>query len=174
MVRSAPRLIFTLPPINARRGRLPSTRTLATATAPAKKKEGDISDAFASLSATERPPLPDRFRQLKLDLVRGREDKVAASWARLLGTLRKENEHIAREGSGVIPQVDFKNLDSGLQELKGEVMKRGVLVVRGVIDESEARAYKDEVEEYVGRNPHTRGRSPPLYPTRNQRYIYKP
>ncbi|RDA88634.1 hypothetical protein CP532_5835 [Ophiocordyceps camponoti-leonardi (nom. inval.)] len=120
------------------------------------KKEGDISDAFVSLSGTQRAALPDRFRQIKCDLVRGREGKFVDGWSRLLRRLRTENELIGHQGSAIIPRVDFDDLDSGCEKVKDEIMKRGVVVVRGVVPEEEARGYKFELDEYIARNPHTR------------------
>ncbi|GKT95431.1 DUF1479 domain protein [Colletotrichum tofieldiae] len=113
------------------------------------KKEGDISSVFVSLSGTAREPLPDRFRTLKQDLVAGHEDAVVKSWGRLLRALREENATIAAKGPAIIPSVDFRNLDGDVERLKGEIRKRGAAVVRGVVDEDEARAYKDEIEAYV-------------------------
>lgn len=124
------------------------------------KKEGDISSVFVSLSGADRPPLPDRFRQIKNSLIAGREDKVIASWNRLLEELRKENETIAAQGSAVIPTVEFDNLESELGRLKPEIQKRGAAVIRGVVPEAEARAYKSEIEEYVKKNPSTKGEIP--------------
>lgn len=137
-------------------------RCLATVQTPkpAPKRTGDISDSFVSLSGVEQAPLPDRFRQLKLELVRGREKEIAASWTRLLRTLRRENEVIAQKGPAVIPQVEFSDLNYGLDnKVKEEIKKRGVVVVHGVIPEGEAREYKARVEEYVKQNPHTRGKA---------------
>ncbi|TQV92955.1 hypothetical protein IF1G_08258 [Cordyceps javanica] len=137
-------------------------RTLATVAAggaavqKSSKKEGDISDAFVSLSGAKRDPLPDRFRTLKCDLVRGREKQITESWNRLLRDLKRENEIIAQKGSQVVPQIEFADLESGLNSLEGEIKKRGAVVVRGVVPEAEARAYKEEVEEYVKKNPWTR------------------
>lgn len=130
------------------------------------KKEGDISSVFVSLSGADRPPLPDRFRQIKNTLVAGREDKVVASWNRLLEELRKENETVAARGSAVIPTVEFKDLESELERLKPEIQKRGAAVIRGVVPEAEARAYKSEIEEYVKKNPSTRGKIPFRAPRR--------
>ncbi|EXL42929.1 hypothetical protein FOCG_14491 [Fusarium oxysporum f. sp. radicis-lycopersici 26381] len=129
-------------------------------TSLASKKEGDISDAFTSLSGAQREPLPDRYRQLKLNLLQGRQDKIVQSWKKLLRELKRENEIVAKKGPGVIPQVDFKDLEKSSDGLREEVKKRGVVVVRGVIPEGEARAYKAEVEEYVAKNPSTRAFPP--------------
>ena len=122
------------------------------------KKEGDISSVFVSLSGADRPPLPDRFRQIKNSLIAGREDKVVTSWNRLLEELRKENETIAAQGSAVIPTIEFHDLESEIERLKPEIQKRGAAVIRGVVPEPEARAYKSEIEEYVKKNPSTKGK----------------
>ncbi|SCO50636.1 related to DUF1479 domain protein [Fusarium fujikuroi] len=129
-------------------------------TSLASKKEGDISDAFTSMSGVKREPLPDRYRQLKLTLLQGREDKIVQSWNKLLRELRRENEIVAKKGPGVVPQIEFKDLERSSDALREEVKKRGVVVVRGVVPEGEARAYKAEVEEYVARNPSTRAFPP--------------
>lgn len=131
---------------------------------PGGKAEGDISDTFASLSGREAQPLPDRFRELKLRLVSGREDAVISSWKHLLATLRRENDAIARAGPSIIPNVRFSHLHEDLENNKDEIKKRGVAVIRGVIPEDEARAYKFEIEEYTRQNPQTRGQSASLIP----------
>ncbi|KAJ3517166.1 hypothetical protein NM208_g14746 [Fusarium decemcellulare] len=114
------------------------------------KKEGDISDAFTSLSGAKRDPLPDRFRELKCELVRGREKEITASWSRLLRQLRRENEIIAKKGPAVVPQVEYTDFETGVDVMKEEIRKRGAVVIRGVIPEAEARAYKDEIEDFSG------------------------
>ncbi|KAI1112572.1 DUF1479 domain protein [Nemania sp. NC0429] len=143
-------------------------RQIATATSPARKMatasspqvqvkaEGNISDYFASLSGGGRPALPERFLDLKKSLVAGHEDRVIASWGRLLPQLQKENRILAEEGSKVIPALEFSTLEGDLTRLRSEVKKRGVAVVRGVIPEKEARSYKSEIEEYVRQNPSTK------------------
>ncbi|KAJ4202251.1 hypothetical protein NW767_006210 [Fusarium falciforme] len=132
-------------------------RRMTTAAAQkSTKKEGDISDAFTSLSGAKREPLPDRFRELKCELVRGREKEIVASWDRLLRQLKRENEIIAKKGPSVIPQVEFSDFEKDVDVLKEEIRKRGAVVIKGVIPEAEARAYKDEIEEYVKKNPSTR------------------
>jgi hypothetical protein len=132
-------------------------RALATAAAAQAKREGDISDAFASMADAAPAPLPDSYRRLKLDLVRGRETAIRRGWAQLLRALREQNGMIAAKGPGIVPEVEFQDLERGLAEKKADIRLRGVVVVRGVVPEGEARAYKEEVEEYVRMNPATRG-----------------
>lgn len=121
------------------------------------KKAGDIGDSFVSLSGAASLPLPDRFRQLKCDLVKGNEAKIVSSWSRLLERLEFENNLIAEKKHHIIPQVSFENLENDCEDLKEEIHKRGAVVVRGVIPENEALAYQGEIEEYVRKNPTTRG-----------------
>lgn len=130
---------------------------MGTATQTQTKREGDISDAFVSLSGAARPPLPRRFLDLKKTLVSGHEDRVIDSWNRLLAELKRENKIIARGGPGIIPSLDFQDLDTDLTKLRGELEKRGVAVIRGVLPEDEARSFKGEIEEYVRQNPQTKG-----------------
>ncbi|KAI0097482.1 DUF1479 domain protein [Nemania sp. FL0031] len=120
------------------------------------KREGNIADSFVSLSGGDRPPLPQRFLDLKKSLVAGHEDKVIASWQRLLSQLKQENSVLAKEGSRVIPSLEFANLDEDVERLRSEIKKRGVAVIRGVVPEKEARAYKSDIEEYVRQNPSTK------------------
>src|SRR5687768_14965143 len=106
----------------SRRGPLLCRTVMMSAMQPSgAKKEGDISDAFASLAGIEQTPLPDRFRQLKCDLVKGNETRIQAAWAGLLEDLKKENRTIAKERSNVIPEIEFEKLESGLDSIHDEV-----------------------------------------------------
>ncbi|KAI1456112.1 DUF1479-domain-containing protein [Annulohypoxylon moriforme] len=119
------------------------------------KREGSIADAFVSLSGGARDPLPRRFLDLKRTLVRDHENRVIDSWKRLLAELKRENKEIIEKGPNIIPSLTFKDLDADLTKFHGEIKKRGVAVIRGVLPEDEARSFKDEIEEYVRQNPHT-------------------
>lgn len=124
------------------------------------KREGDISDAFASLSGLQDQTLPDEFRLLKLRLAQGHEAALQASWRRLLAALRHENDVVARAGSAVIPEVRFAHLAADLAAAAPEIRKRGAVVVRGVLPADEARAYRFALDDYLALNPHTRGFPP--------------
>lgn len=123
----------------------------------ASKREGDISDAFAAFSGKELEPLPDRYRLRKLQLVDGHEDSIIAGWQRLLKVLQRENQIVAQKGSSVVPEVQFSSLDADIAQNQEEIKRRGVAIIRGVIPEDEARSYKFEIEDYVRKNPQTRG-----------------
>lgn len=133
---------------------------MMAATQTQTKREGNIADAFVSLSGGPTTPLPQRFLELKRTLVGGHEDRVVKSWNRLLAELKRENQTIAREGPRVVPSLDYQDFDTDLNRLGDEVKKRGVAVIRGVLPEEEARSFKSEIEEYVRQNPHTKAFPP--------------
>ncbi|KAJ5670507.1 uncharacterized protein N7477_005870 [Penicillium maclennaniae] len=132
-----------------------SSRSTSTST---DRKEGDIPSVFVSLSGDQKaPPLPERFADQKKRLIAGHEDQLKRSWDRLLCKLRDEIGAIVERGFGIIPSIDFKDLHVAPKYFHDELKKRGVAVIRGVISETEARGYKDEIEAYVQANPDTKG-----------------
>ena len=132
-------------------------RAATTTTARVQKREGDISDAFVSLSGRDFEPLPDRYSRLKGRLIEGNEEAVRASWERLLRRLREELPAIAEAGPAVVPQIDFADLRSPSEDFVTEHRKRGVAVIRGVIPEEEVLQYKEDIRNYIKQNPHTKG-----------------
>ncbi|KAK4543873.1 hypothetical protein LTR36_004647 [Oleoguttula mirabilis] len=130
-------------------------RTAATA-APSQKKEGDISDAFASMSGVEFGPLEPRYADLKSRLLAGNEEALYDSWHRLLASLREEIPLIAELGPKAIPTIDFKDIDDASPEFRAEHRKRGVAVIRNVLPEHEALDLKRELREYIKANPQTK------------------
>jgi hypothetical protein len=90
-------------------------------------------------------------------LIAGREDQVKRSWDRLLCKLRDEVNIIVQQGSSVIPSIEFEDIGAAPRSFQDALLKRGVAVIRGVIPEGEARAYKEEIEAYVRENPQTKG-----------------
>lgn len=125
--------------------------------AQATRKEGDISSVFVSLSGVTPDPLPQRFADIKRQLIQGNESAVTASWKRLLEQLAVENEIVKQKGPDIIPSIQFKDLQNPPQDFISDIKKRGVAVIRGVVPEDEARGYKNEVEDYVKLNPWTKG-----------------
>jgi hypothetical protein len=80
------------------------SRTLtrnAAAVSQVTKAAGDISSVFPSLSGRKVEPLPDRFRDLKLKYLSGKETVLRHSWMRLLEDLQYQTDDIAKTGSSV-------------------------------------------------------------------------
>ncbi|KAI9703484.1 MAG: hypothetical protein M1820_005788 [Bogoriella megaspora] len=132
-----------------------NTRVRRAATTT-QKKEGDISDSFASLSGLEFKPLEPRFADLKAQLIYGKHDQVRASWERLLASLREEVSIIADLGPRVIPEIDFQDIDRPSEQFNREYRKRGVAIVRGAIPEGEALQLKEDIRMYIRNNPQTK------------------
>ena len=135
-------------------------RSASTATA-IKKAIGDISSVFPSLSGAATLPLPPRFAELKTRLVGGHEDRLVASWRRLLAELRKEVEVLRALGPAVVPKIAFGDIDNKAEERRAgfgeEFRKRDVGVVTGVVGEKEALGWKEVLRRYVRSNPRTKG-----------------
>ena len=142
---------------HAQRG--PVIRTLATA-ASAQKKEGDISDAFASLSGKQFEPLDPRFAQVKSKLIAGNEEALHDSWNRLLASLREEIPLIAELGSKSVPEIDFKDIDNASEGFRAEHKKRGVAVIRNVLPRQQVLDLKQELRDYIAANPQTKAFPP--------------
>ncbi|PPJ59536.1 hypothetical protein CBER1_08866 [Cercospora berteroae] len=121
-----------------------------------QKREGDISDAFASLSGLQFEPLEPRFADLKKRLIAGHEEALHHSWHRLLASLREEIPIIAEQGCKIVPEIDFKDIDNASENFKSEHRKRGVAVIRNVLPEQEALDLKTGLKEYIAANPHTK------------------
>jgi len=64
---------------------------------------------------------------------------------------------VKQKGPAIIPSIQFQDLQNPSKEFIADIKKRGVAVIRGVVPENEARAHKNEVEEYVKLNPWTKG-----------------
>ena len=122
------------------------------------RKEGDISSVFASLSGTEAIPLPARFASIKQSLLLPHAPAIVASWSRLLSSLRSEINEIATAGSDIIPSIDFEESHnhSRVQPFANSLRKRGVAIIRGVVQEEQALGWKSEIKDYLIANPQTK------------------
>lgn len=56
-----------------------------------------------------------------------------------------------------IPQVDFQDLDKLKSEDIALIKQRGSLVIRNVVDDAEAAAWKTSLDEFVKANPGIKG-----------------
>ena len=140
-----------------------SKRTGTTSASPRlSKAAGDISSVFPSLSGLQSPPLPPRFADLKRRIIKGHEERVWASWERLLAALRQEIDVIKALGSRVIPEIEFRDMHNMEKRTAfGDgLRKRGVGLIRGVVSEREALGWKELLKRYIQTNPSTKGRQP--------------
>ncbi|XXH05490.1 hypothetical protein Hte_011920 [Hypoxylon texense] len=123
---------------------------------------------FLSLSASDPIPLTERFAKIKRNIIAGNEKAVADSFYRLLSQLRKEADRIAAAGPDIIPIIDYFDIHdpTKVAAFRDALQKRGVAIVRKVIPTNVTQSWKEETEEYLRHNPHTKGipaRDPQLY-----------
>ncbi|KAJ1311612.1 hypothetical protein OPQ81_010088 [Rhizoctonia solani] len=112
-------------------------------------------------------PFTPRFAELKRSIISPEdEEKLTASWNKLLVALKERTEEIKKTGSPIIPEVEFNQLSS-LEPSKIEEIKRtGCVVIRGAVDEPTAVGYKVKLEEYIRSNPEARG-----FPADNKQFF---
>ena len=133
------------------------TRALATVSQPSKKQEGDISSGFASLSGSEAPPLPQRFVEIKRQLIGGHEEAVVQSFHSLLRTLAQEIPIVKALGSSIIPSISYSSIDKPPASFTEAHKKTGVAVIRSVVPEAQALGWLDDLKSYIATNPTTKG-----------------
>ncbi|KAI1769931.1 hypothetical protein F4818DRAFT_434734 [Hypoxylon cercidicola] len=104
-----------------------------------------------SFYGTQPVPLPSRFGSLKKRLVTGRESAIQASWGRLLAALRDEVKHIEKEGSGLIPSLDFTDIDDAAKVVpfNAQLKRHGIGVIRGVVPSADASRWVEETKKYL-------------------------
>lgn len=117
------------------------------------KKPGNILSAF---KANMNEILPDKYKKIKQDLVQrcgGGVEHLQASWTRLIEAFDDELKLIEEKGPEIIPQIEFsailKNDGNFPSDFAEEVRKRGCVVIRNVVDRTEALKYKETVQQYI-------------------------
>ncbi|KAI1335340.1 DUF1479-domain-containing protein [Xylariaceae sp. FL0016] len=117
--------------------------------------------AASQLLVQEQLPCPlleERFSKLKQSIIKQEDqDRVVASYTRLIEELRAEAERIAQQGPASIPEISFSDLGAhpdglpaGLEE---RVRRTGCLIVRGVVDEATASGWEAELKAYTKAHP---------------------
>lgn len=94
------------------------------------------------------------------------ESKIEAAWERLERKLDAELKVIHEQGENLIPEVQFEEIiqNNGKipDDIEAEVAKRGVLIVRSVLSQSEATNCLNELTDYMklnGEDPEVIGRT---------------
>jgi hypothetical protein len=113
---------------------------------------GDISSVFNSLLG-EQYVWGDNFGKLKQSLPAFN----AAAFERLLKALETEVDEIERKQHSIVPVVNFSDIVQNNGRIPpsaiAEIKKRGVVVVRNVVNSSEAVQWKEDVKQYARKNP---------------------
>ncbi|KAH8110499.1 DUF1479-domain-containing protein [Phellopilus nigrolimitatus] len=102
--------------------------------------------------ADEHSTLPPRFIDLKTELVKDR-DRLQNAWNDLLAQLKSSVEETKKEGSNIIPQVEFSELQNLSPDKFKDIKRRGAVLVKNVVDSGQATAWRDELTAFVKTNP---------------------
>ncbi|PWN53064.1 DUF1479-domain-containing protein [Violaceomyces palustris] len=132
------------------------------------KQEGTIASVFASLSGGSLDDkLPPRFSELKKSMVRDDRHKRALkqAWLDVLSRLERRVEETKKLGPKTIPEVNYPGDANILKPVSEwvsaenleQIKDRGVVVVKGVVPQEQALRWKQEIREYVNRNPQVKG-----------------
>jgi hypothetical protein len=117
-----------------------------------------IASAFASLS-NGSAELPPRFVALKRELIAGKEDAVLAGWNRLLE--RVSLKKLQNLDTSMIPEVQFSEIATNNGSIPTNIVERlrecGTIIIRGLVDETQALKWKAQIRDYVNKNPQTKG-----------------
>lgn len=117
---------------------------------------GDISSVFTSFENSGTSKLPNEYADLKKKLIKN-EAALTASWHRVKKALAEGIEQIKQNGSGIIPQVQFSELENVDELQRQEILKRGSLIIKNVIPREEVVQLKEDLLDYIGTNPNTKG-----------------
>ncbi|EIN04020.1 DUF1479-domain-containing protein [Punctularia strigosozonata HHB-11173 SS5] len=104
--------------------------------------------------------MPSRFADLKREIrdsIPSFEVKVTDAWTRLLAQLKESTAEIAREDSSIIPQVKFSDLEKLSESEIQNIKRRGSLVIKDVVDDADAAAWKTVLGEFAKANPDVKG-----------------
>ncbi|KAJ7312753.1 hypothetical protein DFH08DRAFT_1087540 [Mycena albidolilacea] len=104
--------------------------------------------------------LPPRFTVIKHAIASTNpnfEQHLTKAWNEVLAELDKVTKIIAKEGTTYIPQVSFADLNKLSKAQIADIKRKGTVVIKDVVDNDQARAWKTSLEEFVEANPHAEG-----------------
>ncbi|TFK35599.1 hypothetical protein BDQ12DRAFT_611456 [Crucibulum laeve] len=108
----------------------------------------------------ESPHLPPRFADLKREIAATYPDfqeHATKAWSEIIEQLEEVTKVIAAEGPDYIPQVEFSKLQYLSNEEIEKIRRRGSVVIKDVVDDAEAVAWKESLEEFIKANPDVEG-----------------
>ncbi|KAK0231117.1 hypothetical protein IW262DRAFT_1445354 [Armillaria fumosa] len=85
------------------------------------------------------------------------EERVTQAWADILVELKKVTQEISAGGSEFIPQAQFSELQSLPADKIAEIRRKGCLVIKDIVDDEQAIAWKKSLEDFISSNPDVDG-----------------
>ncbi|KAF8331466.1 DUF1479-domain-containing protein [Cantharellus anzutake] len=120
------------------------------------KPGSDISDAFSSLAGAPILELPQRYSELKKELVPGLRDQevLLKNWNEVLDCLKHTNARIKEQGGKIIPRLLFSDIENGRidPDILEQVRSVGTVIVKGAVTKEQALGWKESIKRYAADN----------------------
>jgi Gig2-like len=106
-----------------------------------------------SLSNSDTSNTPDKAKCMPS------HERLEASWQRLQVALNEAVAEVEERGSDIVPAISMKDIEDDKidHHMRAEIRKRGVVIVRGVVPQSEMKEWHRQVHEYIKAVPESRG-----------------
>ncbi|KAK0467990.1 uncharacterized protein EV420DRAFT_1616734 [Desarmillaria tabescens] len=88
------------------------------------------------------------------------EERVTQAWADILVELKKATQKISAGGSEFIPQVQFFELQGLPADKIADIRRKGCLVIKDIVDDVQAIAWRESLEDFISTNPNADGFPP--------------
>ncbi|KAE9409770.1 DUF1479-domain-containing protein [Gymnopus androsaceus JB14] len=86
------------------------------------------------------------------------QTNVTRAWKEVIEELGQITESISAKGSAYIPQINFSELRTLPPERVDEIRRIGSVVIKDVVDDAEATAWKESLQEFIKANPDVPGK----------------
>ncbi|KAF9453175.1 DUF1479-domain-containing protein [Macrolepiota fuliginosa MF-IS2] len=99
---------------------------------------------------------PPRFLELKREIASSYPDfeiRITQAWKEVIVELATVSAKIKQDGTQYIPQVNFDELDKLSAERVATIKRRGCVVIRDVVNDEQAIAWRESLKEFVRINP---------------------
>ncbi|KAF9460316.1 hypothetical protein BDZ94DRAFT_934615 [Collybia nuda] len=109
--------------------------------------------------------LPARFSDLKREIAAAYpdfEERATRAWIEIIEQLKEVTADISNHGVDYIPQVNYSDLETLSKEDIDKIKRRGCVVIRDIVNDTEAKDWKTSLEDYITANPGLDG-----YPANN-------
>ncbi|TFK22748.1 DUF1479-domain-containing protein [Coprinopsis marcescibilis] len=104
--------------------------------------------------------LPVRFAELKQAIAKSYPDfeqRITQAWKEIIEQLEEFSKVIQKEGSSYVPQVNFKDLGALSEEQIAKIRRVGTVVIKDIVDDEHAIAWRESLEKFVKDNPDVQG-----------------
>lgn len=112
---------------------------------------------------------PAGLLKLKEDIAASYPDfeaNVTKAWKEIIAELAVVTETISKQGTNYLPQLDFADLQNLTEAHKAEIRNKGCVVIRDVIDDQQAIAWRHNLQDFVAANPDVEG-----FPSENKQFF---